>query len=84
MCYTCGSRSTSAGATTERRKHVEGPQVGERENAIYSGRFSAAENASRDRIWQVLVQDRLTGDPAVVTKIELEVIAEVPATGSGS
>ena len=34
--------------------------------------------------WQVLVQDRLTGDPAVVTKIELEVIAEVPATGSGS
>lgn len=34
--------------------------------------------------WQVLVQDRLTGDPAVVTKIELEVIAEEPATGSGS
>ena len=36
---------------------MEGPQVGERENAIYSGRFSAAENASRDRIWQVLVQE---------------------------
>ena len=26
--------------------------------------------------WQVLVQDRLTGDPAVVTKVRLEVVAE--------
>lgn len=36
---------------------VDGRRTGDRENAIYRARFSAAENRSRDRIWQVLVDE---------------------------
>jgi hypothetical protein len=34
--------------------------------------------------WQVLVQDRLTGDPTVVTKVELEIVSEETGSSSGT
>jgi dolichol-phosphate mannosyltransferase len=36
---------------------ADGSQSGARENLLYSRRFSDAENRSRDRIWQVLVDE---------------------------
>ena len=36
---------------------VDGLPVGEREKAIYTSRFTAAENEARDRIWRVLVDE---------------------------
>ena len=36
----------------------------------------AFANTEPNGTWQLLVQDRLTGDPAVVTSFELEVVAE--------
>lgn len=52
----------------------------ELEDLMISGAF---EDASAVGNWALLVQDRLTADPAVVTKLELEITAE-PKTGSGS
>lgn len=42
-----------------------------------SGPLSANGN------WQLLVQDRLTGDPSVVTRLELEIIAEESGSAGG-
>ena len=36
---------------------ADGLRTGDRENAIYRGRFSVEENQSRDRIWRVLVEE---------------------------
>ncbi|QJE95737.1 proprotein convertase P-domain-containing protein [Luteolibacter luteus] len=41
------------------------------------------QDASAVGNWALLVQDRLTADPAVVTKLELEITAQ-PKTGGGS
>ena len=43
----------------------------------------AFEEASPVGNWQVLVQDRLTEDPCVVTRLELEIVSADKEVNSG-
>jgi subtilisin-like proprotein convertase family protein len=47
------------------------------------GPFFTAAEASAVGNWALLVQDRLTADPAVVTRLELEIVAKPKTTSGG-